>query len=413
MSNKVVITGMGAISPIGLTAEESFDAAIKGVCGIDSPTQFDSEITEIYASGEIKNFDPTQYISKREARKIARFSQFAIVAAMQAWAQSGMKEGDFDPDRVGVIIGSGMGCLGEICNQHSEMLSNPRAVSPMFIPKAIINTAAGQIAIKLGLHGPCFSVVTACATGTDALGQAYYAVKEGRMDAVVVGGAEAATIDLAVRGFHQMQALSQQKDPKKASRPFDKDRDGFVMSEGAAVMVIESEAHAKKRGALNYGEFAGFGQTCDAYHITAPHPEGIYAAKAMVNAIAEAGITKEDIGYINAHGTSTQLNDERENAAIENCFGSHAKKLLVSSTKSMTGHMLGGAGAFEAVMTVYALNNGIAPPTIGLSQECETCRLDYVKGKAKKMNAVYGMSNSFGFGGHNSTIVIKKREGQE
>ncbi|MDD5017587.1 MAG: beta-ketoacyl-ACP synthase II [Eubacteriales bacterium] len=409
MSNKVMITGMGAVSPIGSNVADSFKSAIDGVCGIDKATYFDAEFTGITAAGEVKDFDPSQYISKREAKRMARFTQLAMVAAMQAWEESGMGNSGFNADRVGVMLGSGMGGLGIICEQYDEMKEGgARCVSSLFIPKAIINTTAGLIAIRLGLHGPCLSVVTACSSGADAIGQAYYAVKEGRLDAVLVGGAESTMIDLAVQGFHQMQALSEQTDPKKASIPFDKDRDGFVMSEGSAFLLLESEAHAKKRGAKPLGQIAGYVQTCDAYHITAPTPDGEYAAKAMALVMKEAGIDKKDVGYINAHGTSTPLNDVSESGAIERCFGDYAKNLLVSSTKSMTGHMLGAAGAFEAVITMCALNLGIAPPTVGLETEAEGCNLDYVKGKAKKMDTQYAISNSFGFGGHNSCILLKK-----
>jgi 3-oxoacyl-[acyl-carrier-protein] synthase II len=307
------------------------------------------------------------------------------------------------------MLGSGMGGLDVICEQYVELRTNgPRAVSSLFIPKAIINTTAGVIAIRLGLHGPCLSVVTACSSGADAIGQAYYAVKEGRADAMLVGGAEAVMVDLAVQGFHQMQALSESADPHRASIPFDKDRQGFVMGEGAAFLLIESEAHAFRRGGKALGEIAGYAQTCDAHHITAPQPGGEYAAKAMALAMADAGIDKAEVGYINAHGTSTPLNDATESAAIGLCFGEHAGKLLVSSTKSMTGHMLGAAGAFEAVITQCALNAGIAPPTIGLETEGEDCHLNYVKGKSQKMDTHYALSNSFGFGGHNSCIVLKK-----
>lgn len=409
MSNKVIITGMGAISPIGLDVESSFEAAKAGKCGIAKATSFDTESTQIFVAGEIKDFDPSKYITKREARRIARFTQYAVVAAMQAWELSGIADGEYDADRIGVILGCGMGALDEICLQCNELANNgPRAVSPIFIPKSIINSAAGMVAIRLGLHGPCYAVVTACSSGADALGQAYYAIKEGRLDAVLVGGTEATMTELAVQGFHQMQALSESDDPKRAMMPFDKDRQGFVMGEGAAFMLVETQEHAEKRGAKRYGEIAGYAQTCDAHHITAPEPSGKYASKAMSMAIKEAGVQPEDIGYINAHGTSTPLNDAFESAAIERCFGDHAKNLLVNSTKSMTGHMLGAAGAFEAVMTACALREGISPPTIGLQVEDEQCRLNYVKGKAQPMNTSYGMSNSFGFGGHNSCIIIKK-----
>ena len=411
MSNKVMISGMGVVSPIGLNVEEALRSAVDGVCGIELATCFDTELTGISVAGQVKEFDPSQYINKREVRRMAKFTQFAVVAAMQAWEQSGLSDGDYDPERVGVVLGSGMGGLDVICDQYDELKENgPRSVSSLFIPKAIINTAAGTIAIRLGLHGPCYGMVTACSSGTDSLGHAYYAVKEGRLDAVLVGGVESVMAELAVQGFHQMQALTESTDPKKASRPFDKDRDGFVMGEGAAFMLIESEAHAKARGAKVLGEIAGYAQTCDAYHITAPSPDGKYAARAMELAIQEAGVPKESVGYINAHGTSTPLNDVFESTAIENCFGAHAKNLLVSSTKSMTGHMFGAAGTFEAIISVCALNAGVAPPTIGLETEGEGCNLDYVKGAAKKMNTEYAISNSFGFGGHNSCIMLKRKE---
>ncbi len=412
MKNKVVITGMGAVSPIGLDAASSFKAAIDGVCGISLAECFDAELTGIRVAGQVKDFDPAQYITKREQKRMARFTLFAMTAALQAWEQSGMEGSGFDDERVGVILGSGMGGLDTICEQYDELkLNGPRSVSSLFIPKCIINTTAGQISIRLGLHGICLSVVTACSTGTDAIGQALYAVREGRMDAVLVGGAESVMNELAVQGFHQMQAITESADPNRASIPFDKDRSGFVMGEGAAFMLIESEEHAKKRSAKILGEVAGYAQTCDAYHITAPQPEGKYAARAMALAIEDAGIDKTQVGYVNAHGTSTPLNDVGESAAIELCFGDHAKQLLVSSTKSMTGHMLGAAGAFEAVITAMALSEGIAPPTIGLETEGEGCNLDYVKGKARKMDTSYAISNSFGFGGHNSCVVLAKTQG--
>ncbi len=411
MANKVMITGMGVVSPIGSSAEEAFRAATEGVCGIREASAFDAELTGIRVAGQVVDFDPSRYISSREAKRMARFTQFAVYAAMQAWEQSGIEGGNYDAERVGVMLGSGMGGLDVICEQYEELRSNgPRAVSSLFIPKTIINTAAGTIAIRLGLHGPCLGIVTACSSGADAIGQAYYAVKEGRADAMLVGGAEAVFTELAVQGFHQMQALSESADPHRASIPFDKDRQGFVMGEGAAFLLIESEEHMKKRGGKALGQVAGYAQTCDAYHITAPQPGGGYAAKAMTLAMVEAGIEKTEVGYINAHGTSTPLNDAMESAAIELCFGDNAKDLLVSSTKSMTGHMLGAAGAFEAVISQLALNEGIAPPTIGLETEGEGCNLDYVKGKAKPLNASYALSNSFGFGGHNSCLVLKKTE---
>ncbi len=411
MGNKVMITGMGAVSPIGLNVKEAFDNAIKGVCGIRHATCFDTELTEIYCAGEVCDFDPSPYINNREARRMARFTQLAIAAASQAWEQAGLKEGEFDELRVGVILGSGMGGLGIICGEYDQLVNNgPRAVSSFFIPKAIINTAAGQISTRYQLHGPCLGIVTACSSGADAIGEAYFAVKEGRVDAILVGGAESVINELAIQGFHQMQALSESKDPARASIPFDKDREGFVMAEGAAFMVLETEEHAKKRGAEILGQVAGYAQTCDAYHMTAPHPEGIWTAKSMALVMKEGGIDQTQIGYINAHGTSTPLNDVSESQAIEKCFGDYAKKLFISSTKSMTGHMLGGAGAFESIMTLCAVNEGIVPPTIGLEVEGEGCNLDYVKGKAKRIDCEYAISNSLGFGGHNSCVLVKKKD---
>jgi 3-oxoacyl-[acyl-carrier-protein] synthase II len=406
---EVFITGIGAVSPIGMNARESFSAAVAGKSGITTPELFNYELTQIFAAGQVKDFTPEPYVNKREAKRMARFTQMAIVAAAQAWEEAGLRPEDYDPERVGVVLGSGMGGLDVICEQYAELVNNgPRSVSSFFIPKAIVNTTAGLIAIRYGLNGPCYSVVTACASGADAIGQAYYAVKEGRADAMLVGGAEAVLIELAVQGFHQMGALSENTYVDRASRPFDKDRDGFVIGEGAAFMLLESAASVKRRGAKPIGTLAGYAQTCDAHHITAPHPEGKQTIRAMADAMKDAGITKEQVGYINAHGTSTPLNDAAESAAIEACFGEHAKALKVSSTKSMTGHMLGAAGAFEAVISLLALNEGMAPPTIGLAQEDESCRLNYVKGRAQTLDSEYALSNSLGFGGHNSCLVLKR-----
>ena len=406
---EVFITGIGAVSPIGMTARESFSAAVAGKSGISKPEQFSSEMTQIFAAGQIKDFSPEPYVNKREAKRMARFTQMAIVAAAQAWEEAGLKPEEYDPERVGVVLGSGMGGLDVICEQYAELVNNgPRSVSSFFIPKAIVNTTAGLIAIRYGLNGPCYSLVTACASGADAIGHAYYAVREGRADAMLVGGAESVMIELAVQGFHQMGALSESEDVSRASIPFDRERQGFVIGEGEAFLLLESEASVKRRGAKPLGSLAGYAQTCDAHHITAPQPEGKQAARAMAEAICDAGIVKEQIGYINAHGTSTPLNDATESAAIEACFGAHANALKISSTKSMTGHMLGAAGAFEAVLSLLALNEGIAPPTIGLEQEDDVCRLNYVKGTAQKLESDYALSNSFGFGGHNSCLVLKR-----
>ncbi len=409
---KVYITGLGAISPIGLSAAESFEAAVNGVLGIAKPTGFDSELTGIYAAGEVKEFSPEPLISRREAKRMARFTQFALAAANEAYTQSiSSGTGGFNSDEAGVALGCGIGGLEIISEQVEALISEgPRAVSSLFIPKAIINSACGLIAIRFSFHGPCFALVTACSSGTDAIGHAYNAVAEGRAEAMLAGGSEAVVSTLAVQGFHQMGALSENTAPERASIPFDKARQGFVIAEGAAFLMLESESSVKRRGAKPLGELCGYAQTCDAFHVTAPEPLGREARRAMELAIKCANIEKEQVGYINAHGTSTPLNDVCESAAIEACFKEHAKNLKVSSTKSMTGHMLGAAGAFEAVLTLLALNEGLAPPTIGLMDEDEGCTLNYVKGKAQQLQCEYALSNSFGFGGHNSCLVLKRGE---
>lgn len=408
MTKSVVVTGMGAICPLGDNINTIYENAKNGVNGIDKATKFDTEkIDNVYFTAEIKDFDPSEYLKKREAKRLDTFTQYAVYAGMQAFADSQLEE--FDVYRVGVVLGSGIGGLQTICEQNEAMITTGmNTVSSLFIPKAAINLAAGNLAIKLGLHGPCYGVVTACASGTDAIGLAYNAVKNGQMDAVVVGGTEAVICDLGIQGFNQMGALSNADTLERASIPFDKERNGFVMGEGAAFMVIESIEHAEKRNAKIYAEIAGFAQTCDANHITAPIEGGIHAAKAMELCIEEAGIQKNQVGYINAHGTSTPLNDKTETAAIKNCFGEHSKDMIISSTKSMTGHMLGAAGAMEAIFTVMALNDNTALPTINLQVPDEECDLNYAANKALPLNTEYAISNSLGFGGHNSSILIKK-----
>ncbi len=408
MANGVVVTGMGAVCALGHHVEDIFNAAKNGVCGIAEGTMFDRDkITDMRFVAEVKDFDPSAYISKREARRLDRFCQFAVYAGMQAWEQAGLSE--FDPYKAGVIVGSGMGGLNTICEQYDEMMTNGvSAVSSLFIPKAIINIAPGNLAIRLGLNGPCFGVVTACASGTDAVGQAYRLVKDGIVDIMLVGGAEAVIQNLAVQGFNQMQALSNAETVDRASIPFDKERQGFVMGEGAAFVVLESEAFAKSRGAKIFGQICGYGQTCDANHITAPMEGGVHAAKAMALACEEAGISTDAVGYINAHGTGTPLNDKTETAAIRHCFGAHADEMLVSSTKSMTAHMLGAAGAIEAIFAMKSLSEGVALPTINLKVPDPECDLDYVANAAKPMDTEYAISNSLGFGGHNSSLLFKR-----
>ncbi|MBN2878795.1 MAG: beta-ketoacyl-ACP synthase II [Clostridia bacterium] len=408
MANRVVITGMGAVCPLGDNIAEIYENAKNGVCGIVPATMFDTEqINNVHFAGEVKDFDPSQYIAKREARRLDRFAQFAIYAGMQAFEDSGLAE--YDPYRVGVILGSGMGGLETICEQNESMItSGMNTVSSLFIPKSIINLAAGSLAIKLNLNGLCYSVVSACASGTDAIGLAYQAVKNNQADAVLVGGAEAVIGNLGVQGFNQMGALSNSDKLERASIPFDKERNGFVMGEGAAFMLVESYEHAQKRNAHIYGEIAGFGQTCDANHITAPMEGGIHAARAMEMAVEEAGIAKEKVGYINAHGTGTPLNDKTETSAIITCFGDHSKSIAVSSTKSMTGHLLGAAGAIEAILTVMSLGESIALPTINYQIPDEECTLNYVPNKRQAISCEYAISNSLGFGGHNSSLLFKK-----
>lgn len=408
MTKRVVVTGMGAICPLGDNVNTIYENAKKGINGIGKATKFDTEkINNVHFTAEIQDFDPSEYIKKREARRLDLFTQYAIFAGMQAFADSKLEE--FDPYRVGVILGSGMGGLKTICEQTESMITTGmNTVSSLFIPKTIINLAAGNLAIKLGLNGPCYGVVTACASGTDAIGLAYNAIRNGQVDAVLVGGTEAVICDLGVQGFNQMGALSNADTLERASIPFDKERNGFVMSEGSAFLVIESAEHAKKRNAKVYGDIAGFGQTCDANHITAPMEGGIHAAKAMELAVYEAGIDKSQVGYINAHGTGTPLNDKTETAAIKNCFGEHSKDMIISSTKSMTGHMLGAAGAMEAILTVMALNDSTALPTINLKVPDEDCDLNYAANAAQALDTEYAISNSLGFGGHNSSILIKK-----
>ena len=409
--NRVVITGAGAITPIGKDAETTWEGIKEGRLGIKLSDRFDTEALGVYMAGQVDDFDYSKYLTSREARRLDRFSQFAFVAASEAIENSKINFDDYDRTRVGVVLGSGMGGLETTVNEYSKLLEKgPKAVSPLFIPKSIINLAAGYISLKYDLRGPSTSVVSACASGTDALGAAFHMIKEGRCDVIVAGGSEAVICDFAVQGFNQMQALSQSQDPQKASIPFDRDREGFVMGEGACFLVLETYESAKKRGANIIAEIAGYGQTCDANHITAPREDGLMAAAAMEQAVKCAGLKLTDVDYINAHGTSTPLNDATETKAIHVCFEEHAKKLKVSSTKSMTGHLLGAAGAVEAYVCAKAVQEGFIPATIGLENEEDSCDLDYVKGKGYNADIKVTLSNSFGFGGHNAVLLIKKLE---
>ncbi len=410
---RVVITGMGVISPVGNTLDTFWDSLSQGVCGIDFITKFDTELLKVKIAAEVKGFDATQYMEKGEARKTDLYAQYAIAAAAEAMRQSGFTVED--PFRFGVYVGSGIGGMETFMNECRKLFEQgPRRVSPHFIPMMIANIAAGTIAMKYNAMGPTLPTVTACATSSNAIGEAFRAIKHGYADAILAGGAEAALNPLGVAGFTNCMALSTRNDPKDSSIPFDKRRDGFVMGEGAGILVLEEYEHAKARGAHIYAEVAGYGNTCDAYHVTAPHPESLAAAQAIRQSLQEAGLKPEDAKhlYINAHGTSTPLNDKAETLAIKLVLGEYAKDVMISSTKSMTGHMLGAAGAVEAIASVMALNTGIVPPTIGYKEPDEACDLDVVPNVARKADPKYALSLSLGFGGHNACIALKKPEEQ-
>lgn len=408
---RVVITGLGAITPVGLTAPESWQAVKDGVCGVAPITQFDTEGMKVSLAAEVKGFVPEDHLGKPEAKRMGRFTQFAVVCAREAMADSGLVTEDEDLDRCGVIISSGIGGLSITEAEHDRGLARGwDRVSPFYIPTAISNMAAGQVAIDTGFRGMCTCPVTACAGGTNAVGDAFHYVRDGYADVMLCGGTEAAVTPLAIGGFTSMKALSQATDPARASIPFDAERTGFVLGEGAGVLVLEELEHALKRGAHIYAEIVGYGVTCDAYHMTAPRPDGSGGAKAMAMAIADAGIATEEVDYINAHGTSTHLNDAGETAAVKTVFGDHARKLAMSSTKSMTGHMLGAAGAVEAIFTAMTLKDGYLPATIHYSVPDPECDLDVVPNVGRSADVRYALSNSLGFGGHNGSVLLKKWE---
>ena len=409
---RVVITGMGAVTPVGLTAAESWAAVKAGTCGIAPITLYDTSNMKAKLAGEVKGFDPANYMEKREARKIDRFAQFALAAAQEAVAQSGLDFTQEDPYRCALIVSAGIGGLYTL--QHETVKGEQKGydkISPFFIPMSIGNMAAAQIAIKYGLKGMATCPTTACAGGTNAVGDAMRQIRDGYAEVVLCGGAEAVVTELAMGGFTSMHALSLSEDPKRASIPFDAERSGFVMGEGAGILVLEELEHAQKRGAVILGEVVGYGATCDAYHITAPAPGGAEGAKAMALALADAGVAPEKVGYINAHGTSTPMNDACETQAIKTVFGDHAYQMAVSSTKSMTGHMLGAAGAVEAIFTAQALLEGFLPATIGYQVPDPECDLDIVPNVGREAGVRYALSNSLGFGGHNASILLKKWEG--
>jgi len=407
---RVVITGVGMVSPLGSGIEKSWKAAREGISGIREITRFDISGFPVRIAGEVPDFDPSGFIDKKELKKMDLFIQYAVVASLMAYTDSGFTVTDENAERVGVYIGAGIGGLGAIEHWHTVLKEKgPDRVTPFFIPMVIINLASGQVSIKIGAKGPNSCAVTACATGTHSIGDAYRLIKSDEADVMIAGGTESTVTPLCVAGFNAMKALSTRNDdPKGASRPFDKDRDGFVVGEGAGVVVLEEMESAKKRGAKIYAEVVGYGMNSDAYHMTTPSPEGAGAARCMNLALKSSGLNPEDIGYINAHGTSTYYNDLYETMAIKTVFGEHAKKLAVSSTKGMTGHLLGAAGGIEAVFSAMAIHDGVLPPTVNYNTPDPECDLDYVPNTAREVKVKAAMSNSFGFGGTNGVLIFKR-----
>jgi 3-oxoacyl-[acyl-carrier-protein] synthase II len=411
MKHRVVVTGLGAITPLGSSVEAYWEGLKAGRSGIRPITQFDATGYPTRIAGEVPDFDVTQYVADRkEARRLARFSQFAIAAAMQAVKDAGLDMAKEDAERVGVYIGSGMGALGVIEEQNQVLATKgPDRVSPFTVPLMIPNMASGNVAIAIGAKGPNVCAVTACASGGHAIGDAFRMLQHGDVDVMIAGGTESVVTPLGIASFASLKALSSRNDaPTKASRPFDGARDGFVMGEGAGMLVLETLEHAQARGARIYAELVGYGLTADAHHMTAPAPEGEGAARAMKLALKDAGLPTDAVDYINAHGTSTPMNDRLETQAVKSVFGDHARALAMSSTKSMTGHLLGAAGGIEAVATVLTLRDGIMPPTINMENPDPDCDLDYVPNAARQKDVRVAMSNNMGFGGHNVSLVFKK-----
>ena len=406
---RVVITGVGLITPLGTGKYKTWKRLLDGECGIDKITAFDSTEYPVHIAGEVNDFNPEDYIEKKELKKIGRFSQFAIAASIEALKDAKFEITPENADRVGVIIGSGIGGL-EIIEQEIGKLveKGPKKVSPFYIPAAISNMAAGNASIYLGAKGPNKSIVTACASGTNSIGDAFQTILLGKADVILAGGTEGTVTPSGIAGFGNLKALSTNPDPKKASRPFTADRDGFVLGEGAGILVLEELEHAKKRGAKIYAEVVGYGETGDAYHMTAPSDGGEGAARAIKMALEQGNVKLEEVGYINAHGTSTPANDKNETKAIKAAFGDHAYKLAVSSTKGATGHLLGGAGGVEAGFLALAIDEGILPPTINQDNPDPECDLYYVPNKSEKREIEVGLSNSLGFGGHNAVLAFRK-----
>ena len=423
MNRKVVVTGMGAISPIGNSVEEYRDALKAGKSGVGTITSFDTAGFDVTIAGEVKDFDPCRWIDKKDARKMSRFAQMAAAAATQAISEAGLLgEADAEgrrlitsePEKTGVVLGNGIGGFEMVSASFLKLIEKgPRRMLPLTVPLMIANEAAGNISMIFGAKGPAYTQVTACASGTDALGQALDLIRCGRCEVIISGGTEACIVPFSVGAFQMLKALSTKRtsEPEKASRPFDADRDGFVLGEGAGILILESEEHAKKRGAKILAEFAGYGASADAYHITAPDPSGVGGGAAIKKAIADAGMKPEDIQYYNAHGTSTEINDPVETKMIKYAFGDHAYKMKVSSTKSMTGHCVAGSGGLEAIACVLAIQNGFYPPTINLDNPDPECDLDYVPNKVQYGEITAAASGSLGFGGHNGVVVFRKYDG--
>jgi 3-oxoacyl-[acyl-carrier-protein] synthase II len=408
---RVVVTGVGAITPIGLGVLNYWQSLIEGRNGIDLITRFDTTKFDTKFAGEVKNFNPEDYLDKKSIRRLDPFAQYALVTAIMAMEDSGMNLENINRDRFGVIYGSGIGGMKTLQEQHFQFFNgnDPHKISPFFVPMMISDIAAGQISIKYGLKGPNYATTSACATASHAIADSFIMIQRGSADFMMCGGSEAAITEVSIGGFNSMKAISTWNDRfKEASRPFDKDRNGFVMGEGAGTLVLEEYEHAKERGAKIYGEIVGIGLTGDAHHITAPAPEGEGAYRSMKEALRDADVKSEEIDYINAHGTSTQLNDINETRAIKALFGSHVNEMVISSTKSMTGHLLGAAGGIEAIATLLAIENSIIPPTINLTNPDPECDLNYSPLEPTKKEIRYAISNTFGFGGHNASLLFKK-----
>ncbi len=409
-----MITGIGVVSPVGIGVETFWKALLAGQSGIRPVTHFDATAFDSRINGDINPYDPLQYFNSKDARNLSHFIQFAVIAANEALMQAKLDVRAGDPSKVGVVIGSGIGSIVSAEEEYEKLVSKgPGRISPFFITRMIINEAAGQVSINSGATGPCFAIATACATANNCIGEAFRMIQHGEIDVAIAGGTESATSKLGLGGFCSLKALSKQHNdsPTRASRPFDLNRDGFVMGEGAGVVILETLEHAKARGAVIYAELVGYGRTADAYHITAPHEEGLGAIRAMELAIKDAGLKPSDINYINAHGTSTKLNDQIETLAIKKVFGDHAKKVPISSTKSMTGHLLGAAGAIELAACIMSIRDNKVHPTINYETPDPMCDLDYVPNTARNVNVDVALSNSLGFGGHNATLVVKRYKG--